>query len=148
VAGVIQWTHILIHHSATPDTPMVETSAYRKYHVEARGFRDLGYHAVAELSGADYVMIFGRPLSWAGAHCPGMNTKAIGICLAGDFSVVPPPIAQQECAARHVAALCDLLSIPTENIHAHRDHRATECPGKMFDLEPFRTLVETYRRIE
>jgi len=143
---VVNWSHVLIHHSATPDTPMVETHGYRKYHTEARGWRDLGYAYVVELAGHDYAMLAGRPLSWPGAHCRGMNTQAIGICLAGDFSVVPPPIAQQRCAARHVAALCDLFNIPTENIQGHRDYRATECPGRMFNLEPFRQMVEGYRR--
>ena len=144
---MLRWQFILIHHSATPDTPLVETTAYRKYHMGARGWRDLGYHAVVELAGAAYVVILGRPISWAGSHCLGMNTKAIGVCLAGDFTVVPPPMAQQECAARHVAGLCDVLSISTVNVQAHRDYRATECPGLMFDMDAFRELVDKHRRI-
>jgi len=144
---MIDWTHILIHHSASRDTSMVEAHGYRKYHMAARGWLECGYHAVTELAGAEYITILARPLSWRGSHCKGMNSKAIGVCLAGDFTVVPPPIAQQLCAARHVAALAKQFGIPIENIQKHSDYRATECPGRMFNMDHFKLHVERYMQV-
>lgn len=136
------WTHILIHHSAGPDSDSAETIAYRKYHKDVRGWQDIGYHFVVEKLAGEWVAIAGRSLRLAGAHCPGMNSRAIGVCLAGNFEESRPPAGQLERAARLVADLCHGLYIPVEQIERHLDHRQTACPGKHFDIEDFRSRVE------
>jgi hypothetical protein len=52
---------IIIHCSATQGDVSIET--IRKWHVEERGFRDVGYHYVIRTNGTIEV---GRPLSEAG----------------------------------------------------------------------------------
>lgn len=138
----MKWSHLMIHHSAGPDDGAAfDIDRYRHHHVKKNGWRDLGYHFVVERVGGAYRAIAGRPLYVAGAHCPGMNNKAVGICLAGDFTAAPPPDGQLEEAARLAAGLCAALDIPVTSIVRHRDHRATECPGDAFDLQGFRGRV-------
>ena len=139
-----KWQTVMIHHSAGSDTSRVDLQAIRRHHVSANGWADVGYHFFCELVGTSYEVIAGRPLTRDGAHCPGHNKTAIGFCLVGDLSSSPPPQAQWVTAARHVAGLCVALGIDTDHILAHRDHRATECPGKRFDLERFRELVWSF----
>lgn len=137
-----RWERIVIHHSGTPDTPELETAGFRKYHTEARGWRDIGYHFVVERAGDDWEILAGRPLHWSGAHTRGQNTRAIGICLAGNFSEGPPPAGQLTAAARFVAGLLDVLGLTPDEIRIHRHYASTECPGATFDLPFFRQLVE------
>ena len=136
-----KWTHILIHHAAMRDTPKRETDRIRAIHKNERGWADIGYHWLVELVGEEYVAVMGRPETMQGAHCPGMNTKALGVCLVGNFEEAPLPEAQLGAAAALVARLCQKYGIPSENIHRHRDHRQTLCPGKHFDLAKFQERV-------
>lgn len=140
----MNWTHVLIHHSASSDTDGQDSETFRRNHL-AKGWRDIGYHAVAEKVHGRYVVISGRSTGWEGSHCPGMNKLALGLCLAGNYSVTKPPKELLEVAAAFVAGWCDAWRIPTDNVHGHRDHRATECPGNLFDMQAFRKMVDTER---
>jgi len=136
-----RWTHLMIHHSAGGDTAGLETEAFRTWHVTERGWADIGYHYVVERIGVTYQALAARPLFMPGAHCPGWNQTAVGICLAGNFEAAPPPSRQLEVAARLTAGLCAALLIPPAAILQHRDHRATACPGRHFALAAFRRQV-------
>lgn len=136
-----KWTHVLVHHSASRDNIVFSDAAAFRSHHRAKGWSDIGYHAVAERFNGEVTVIAGRSEAMAGAHCPGMNTKALGICLAGNFSMAPPDAELLQAAAEFVATWLRKHRIPVENVHGHRDHRATECPGKLFDMEAFRALV-------
>jgi hypothetical protein len=143
----LNWTHVILHHSATPDTAGLETDGFRKYHVDARGWRDIAYHAVCELAGDDYEVLCGRPLNWSGAHCPGMNQVALGFCFAGNYEVDIPPDRQLIVGAKHVAGWLDAFGIDDIfNVKPHHEFRQTSCPGRFFDLNDFRRLVEAARR--
>jgi N-acetylmuramoyl-L-alanine amidase len=144
----MNWKYVFVHHSATPDSAELDTPRYRKYHVEANGWKDIGYHYVVEKSGSEYEAICGRRLNLSGAHCPNFNSTAIGVCLAGDFTHVPVPDAQLDVAARLIAGLCDVLDIPTVNVHPHREHRQTECPGKCFSMPELLRRIDAYRRVQ
>jgi len=135
-----RWTHLMIHHSAGHDTPGLDVEAFRAFHL-ARGWRDIGYHYVVERVFDTQQAIVARPLYLAGAHCPGWNNKAVGICLAGNFEEAPPDAEQLAAAARLAAGLCAALLIPPASILQHRDHRATACPGLHFALGAFRRQV-------
>ena len=135
------WTHILIHHSAGDDARSLDLEAIRHWHVDGRGWSDIGYHAVVERVGDAYVAVMGRPLVRAGAHCPGMNRRAIGVCLVGDFTSAPPPAEQLEVAADLVAGLCHVARISPEDVRPHRDFKNTACPGAVFPWELFVSMV-------
>ena len=92
-----------------------------------------------------YEILVGRPWTENGAHCPqkGMNRKALGICLVGDFDEMAVPRPQWAKAVELVRMLCAIYAIPTEHIVGHRDFNPIKtCPGRMFPLESFRVDVE------
>jgi N-acetylmuramoyl-L-alanine amidase len=139
-----RWNLVMIHHSAGHDHPSADTQAIRRFHVEGRGWDDIGYHFLVERLGDRYEVIAGRPLYLQGAHCPGVNATAVGVCLVGDFTDNPPPQEQLLVASRLVAGLCYVFGVAASSVAMHRNLRATECPGAKFDLAHFRKLVEGY----
>jgi hypothetical protein len=130
------WTHIMIHHSLTADSGTVSWPAIRKYHVETMGMHDVGYHWGLELCGSSYEALVGRSLYDEGAHAneQGMNHKAIGICMVGNFDLqAPPDAALVVLRDRLMVPLMREFSILPANIVFHRDVAPWKtCPGKMF----------------
>jgi len=137
-------THIIIHCSATADSGTVSWPAIRRYHVDDRGWSDIGYHGGIELINNQFEFLLGRPFNRRGAHCAagGMNRRSLGICFVGDFENQAPAPESLVLGAKHVAGLCAIFNIPPENVIGHRrfDVRKT-CPGSAFDMEEFRVLV-------
>ena len=133
-----QWTHIVIHHSATTFGNARQLDrAHRK-----RGFSNgLGYHFVIDngTSGRkDGQIEVGR--RWLrqedGAHChaDGMNHRAIGICLVGNFSTRSLSEAQMRSLLALVDQLRRFYHIPLHRIvrHGAVTGANTECPGTHF----------------
>jgi N-acetyl-anhydromuramyl-L-alanine amidase AmpD len=52
----------------------------RRWHVEDRGWSDIGYHYLIDRTGA---VVEGRSLDRTGAHAKGHNTGSVGIALFG-----------------------------------------------------------------
>ena len=133
-------THIVIHHSATPDNiTLKDFDAIRRHHLN-QGWRDIGYHWVVEKVNGILTAIPGRPEWGTGAHCPGRNQDGIGICVVGNFQeTVPDPEIYPV-----VANLCKQIMArhPIQEIGGHRDYTATACPGQHFDIEKVRQLVK------
>lgn len=137
------WTHLLIHHSAGHDTPGLELAEIRRYHMDVRSWSDIGYHAITEEIDGVAATIFARPWWRPGSHCPqqGMNRRALGHCIVGNFSAAPPSRELLTAAAVGTASMCYLGRIPLENVQRHRDYKATECPGDLFPWSEFVELV-------
>lgn len=131
----MNWTHILIHHSATDDSGSVSWGAIEDYHTKTNGWRDIGYHfGVERINGRLYALV-GRGLNEAGAHCyqQGMNDKAIGICVVGEFDKVAPDAETVDFLMRRlVIPLQKQFNIPAKNVMFHRDFAPKTCPGTMF----------------
>jgi len=132
------WTHIIIHHSLTEDGQTVNWQAIRRYHIIDQGWADIGYHYGVEWIHRGYEILVGRPLSMDGAHTLGMNDKAIGICVVGNYDVQYPMAAMIVKLVPLVRDLCEIFSIPKENVQGHRDYAAKSCPGKNFNLDLIR----------
>ena len=77
--GLVHVRAIVVHGSWT--RPGVDPSAesIRGWH-EARGFDDIGYHAVIRRSGH---MEAGRPIEYQGAHARGRNHDTLGVVMNG-----------------------------------------------------------------
>lgn len=99
------------------------------YHINGRGWLDIGYHFVVSPQG---VVFQGRPENVRGAHVRNQNTGNIGISFMGNYH---PPVsdAPQDksleafvAVARRVAAD---YGIGPDEIRAHRELSATDCPG-------------------
>lgn len=77
---------IVIHCSATKprkgrdNSPLIGVKEIRRWHVEERGWRDIGYHYVIKRDGT---IQQGRPDNVQGAHAAGYNKDSLGICLVG-----------------------------------------------------------------
>ena len=133
-----RWTHIMLHHSLTKDGVTVSWQAIRKYHKETMGWKDNGYHFGIELINDQHEILIGRLLDQKGAHCVGMNDKAIGICFIGNFDEAQVPPEQWKKGIELVRSLLKLLDIPIRYVVAHRDYAPKTCPGKLFDMDLFR----------
>lgn len=137
------WKRILIHHSASPDkSSYLDFDQIRRYHIEHNGWSDIGYHFIVESVGESIRVIAARPLYLSGAHCPGQNSTAIGICFVGNYTTAPPSDAMLKEGARFIAGLCHVLRIDPTEIKPHREYRSTECPGDKF---PMSELVSRVR---
>lgn len=135
--------YVLIHHSVIEDA--VQFNRINEEH-KARGFPIsslgyyVGYHYVIGTNGT---IKAARIEQETGAHCAaqGMNYKALGICIAGDFREGRVPTLQQikslalllkDIKARH--------QIPDTKILRHGDVKPTQCPGEW----DFRRVIADY----
>lgn len=144
VVEEVKKSYIVIHHSTTKDNvTLKDFDAIRRYHVEVNGWKDIGYHWIVEQVNGKLQAVSGRTENTMGAHCKegNMNSKGIGVCMVGNFEENMP----SDELYTFVADLCkDIMKrhgIPVENVIGHRDVMATACPGKNFDLDKLRNLI-------
>jgi hypothetical protein len=147
--------YIIVHCSASDDTPADNWQALRHYH-RSKGWVDIGYHYGVELVGDNYEIRKGRPEEMNGAHCveDGMNTKSLGVCMVGGDpgdgfgSKYPLPEEQYNVTVGLIANLCLRWNIPTENVRGHREYARKTCPGVGVDLDKLRADVAAARKPE
>lgn len=120
---------IAIHCSATPPSMNIGAAEIRRWHVEERGWSDIGYHRVITRDG---VVEPGRPVEKAGAHIAGHNIRSIGICIIGGINQDGKPdcnftAAQWACLERVVREFKTLY--PDAVVDGHRTFDAGKaCP--------------------
>jgi N-acetylmuramoyl-L-alanine amidase len=133
--------YIIMHCSATVDGAVHDWDAIKRYHVENRGWSDIGYHWGIEIVDDRYQILFGRQPNEMGAHCSAdrMNYRSLGVCCVGKFDDAPPPPEQWHLALQSVGLACDIYGIPVERVlgHGQVDIRKT-CPGRAFNMDAFR----------
>ena len=117
---------IVLHHAAAKSCTAEQI---HQWHLN-RGWSGVGYHFIVRKDGQIYR---GRPENVVGAHATNYNSKSIGICFEGDFTVENMPKAQLEAGKELVAYLKDKYKI--DNVKAHRDLMATSCPGSKFPFD-------------
>lgn len=131
---------LAIHHTETPsDNPAQRVRAIQAYHMDSRGWCDIGYHF---LVGADGSIFEGRPYALLGAHTGGQNSGNVGISFVGCFHnkgcdgmpPTTPPAAMLEAAARLMGTIRTLegIDLSPATVKGHRDHQgaSTDCPGE------------------
>ena len=145
MASARKWRYIVIHHSATPAGTLESID---------QGHRDRGFE-----NGAAYHFIISNGRShgtadgaiaptarWLeqldGAHTkvaghPEFNGEGIGICLIGNFDLQRPTARQMAALQGLVQALRTHYGIPLERIVGHGEVKNTDCPGRLFPMEPF-----------
>jgi len=130
---------IVVHCSFTKpranQQPLIGVKEIRKWHVEERGWSDIGYHGVIKRDGTYQK---GRPMERAGAHAHGHNKHSIGICLVGGMdkrtgtAVNDYTDAQWETLALIVGGL--EVQYPDAVVCGHNDlTNAKTCPN--FDVK-------------
>lgn len=157
-------THLIVHHSAGPNTSTDWAATVRSiwnFHVNTRGWSDIGYNYLVAPSGVIYE---GRGDNVLGAHFSGMNGGTMGICLLGDYepssgngtpsnimiSKLEELLSWKECDLDIDPLLSSYHSASSQtlfNVSGHRDAgTGTVCPGdNVFNLLPnIRTACSSY----
>lgn len=142
-----KWKYIIIHHSATDEG---NSLSFDKAHLK-RGWNGVGYHFVVNngSKGKDDGQIEVSP-RWLkgepGSHCraANMNSKAIGICLVGNFDKDTPTRKQMDALIYLVNKLRKYYNIPEEHILGHGQVQGarTDCPGNNFPWREFMARLD------
>ena len=166
--SAINPTHIVVHHSAgqtnSSDYAAV-VRGYWDYHVNTRGWNDIGYNWLVDPNG---VLYEGRGDRIRGAHSPCMNAISTGICYIGDYEANEPASAGINTIKDFIAwdasdknidvtssSYVAALSGNIENISGHKDGydqypdkgcTPTLCPGANLHnkLQSIRNDVANY----
>jgi N-acetylmuramoyl-L-alanine amidase len=123
--------YLVIHHSGT-SRDLTTFESVRDYHINERGFWDIGYHYFIDGKG---ILHKGRPENYVGAHTatppPSMNFMSLGICLAGNFNVEIPNQDQLITLSGLIRDLRQKYNIPISNVIGHCEAKGahTLCPG-------------------
>ena len=127
-------TKVILHCAATPD--LVESKFgvedIRKWHVNGRGWRDIGYHYYITRDGFVHK---GREEHEIGAHTRGYNTGSLGICYEGTYF---PTLAQISAMIILYKVLLSRWGITLSEWHGHNEYSNKECPG--FNIEDLRSI--------
>jgi hypothetical protein len=127
---------VIFHHSLSRD---VTADTIREWHL-ARGFDDIGYHAVIHPDGR---LEPGRNLEMVGAHARGRNHDSLGVCLTGDFRYYEPTVEALAAAQRYYHAVCRRYGKRLK-VEFHRwriDIIHKPCPGPKLDRGDFLELM-------
>lgn len=131
---------IIVHCSDTPpvwmagETVQEQAQEIRRWHIEERGWKDIGYHWIISRSGS---VAPGRAETVVGAHVAGHNAGTIGICLiGGKGSNADDPFLKNFTPAQDATLrqLIQGIGMRTRitTISGHNDYAARACPG--FDV--------------
>lgn len=124
-----------IHHTASPSSdggdPAERMREIQAFHIDNRGWCDIGYHFVVSQSGKIFQ---GRSTEKrTGAHVGGENTGNIGISLIGNFENQTVGSDQFQATTRIVNWVHETYSIPLDrqSVKGHREWpgQGTSCPG-------------------
>ncbi len=151
---------MVIHHTDTTNSYTTLAQAEQQvravyaFHVEGRGWSDIGYNFVVDRFGHIFEGRAGSiTKSVLGAHTGGFNTYTMGVAALGTFTTAAPPAAMVSSIAQVVAWKMSqyganvngtvslrssgggtsrypagtVVTVPT--VTGHRTFGATECPG-------------------
>jgi N-acetyl-anhydromuramyl-L-alanine amidase AmpD len=120
---------IVIHCADTPASMDIGVKEIRDWHMNERGWSDIGYHFVIRRNGR---VEAGRSLEYDGAHVFGHNDDTLSICLVGGKGGFNFTMAQMGSLSGLIHRLT--TQFPTvREIIGHRDlDPGKECP--QFDV--------------
>ena len=125
-----QINKIIVHCSATREGQNIPVETIRKWHVDGRGWSDIGYHFYIDLYGEIHK---GRDIAKIGAHCKGQNRNSIGICYCGGVEAdgKTPKDTRLDCQKEALTAVLRTLKAmyPHAVIHSHNDFANKACPS-------------------
>lgn len=163
-APYAQVTGVMIHHTAGSNTytaaqvPAILRSI-QQYHVESRGWRDIGYNVLVDKYGTAWEgRAGGLSRAVEGGHGYGVtNQRTFGLSFMGDYSTARPTEAMLDKAERIIAWKFQLHGVDPYGktwgssgelnaISGHRDEQATSCPGDYVysQMDRIRSKVKGY----
>ena len=130
-------TEIILHCADTRPEWMAgqsladKVAEIRRWHVQQRGWRDIGYHWIIDRDGA---VAPGRPETVIGAHVEGHNRGTLGICLLGGYGVSADDLFAKNFTAAQAAAAKQVIAkikgrTAIQKVSGHNDYAAKACPG-------------------
>ncbi len=121
---------IIVHCSATREGQDITADTIRDWHVNERGWSDIGYHYVIELDGT---LKIGRQVERTGAHTVGHNADSIGICYVGgvESDGTTPKDTRTDTQKLSLLNLITVLKsmYPDAIVYGHRDFSTKACPS-------------------
>jgi len=133
---------VVLHHTWSPTAAQyrgkVTWDAIRDYHVNVRGWSDIGYHFGAAKDGSIWKL---RPVTRAGAHVLNRNEHTVGMVLIGNFDVEDPMANGLPLAAQVVAVVVERFQLKLASVRFHREFQDKTCPGTRIELAAFREMV-------
>ncbi|KQX69920.1 hypothetical protein ASD06_02655 [Angustibacter sp. Root456] len=136
-----------VHHTVSTNSytaaevPAIIRGIYR-FHVQGRGWNDIGYNFLVDRFGRIWEGRYGGvALPVIGAHTQGYNAEAFAMSAIGNFDVAKPPAAMVSAYSRLFAWKLGLHGVPAtgavtlngtrlQRINGHRDAGQTACPGR------------------
>lgn len=118
-------------------TTAEKVAEIRRWHVEERGWRDIGYHFLIDRDGT---VATGRPIEQIGAHVRGHNRRTVGICLLGGHGSAVTDKFRDNFTREQRAAVATLIYDLRQKygwlaLRGHNDYAAKACPGFRVDEE-------------
>jgi len=129
---------IVYHHTVENDLTPERIDELHKL----RGWAGIGYHFYIRKDGTIYR---GRPENAIGSHAAGVNNRALGISLEGNFNIEYLTVKQRESLIELSKYLMRKYNI--KDLKRHKDVRNTECPGKNFPFEEIRAALNLWNEI-
>ena len=128
---------LIIHCTATrPDwrkgsKTSAKVAEVRKWHVNDRGWSDIGYHFLIDRDGT---VAKGRPVAKKGAHVRGHNANTIGISLFGGHGSSEDDKFSDNFTKAQESALFELIEklraqYGNVKVSGHNEYAAKACPG-------------------
>jgi len=121
---------IIVHCSATREGQHIPVETIKKWHVEGRGWTDIGYHFYVELNGT---IKKGRDIDKSGAHTKGHNRNSIGICYCGgvESDGKTPKDTRTEIQKESLLHVLKTLMamFPLATIYSHNEFANKACPS-------------------
>jgi|TARA_B110000908_G_scaffold162056_1_gene207054 N-acetylmuramoyl-L-alanine amidase len=134
---------IILHCSATREGQNISTETIRGWHVNERGWSDIGYHFVVLLDGT---VDKARPIKRQGAHVRGKNKGSIGVCYIGGCDAdMNPKDTRNEAQKKSLEELISYLmeSYDDATLHGHNEFSSKACPS--FNVqEIYKELIECH----
>lgn len=154
-------TKILIHQTQTSNTGDTSLGhAYslartiQNFHMDANGWPDTGQHFTVTRGG--YILegrhnsvqaLMSGSYHVVGAHCPELNSEAIGIENEGTYFSDLPPEAHWNALISFCIFICKQYGFGAEGIFGHWDFSNTDCPGTRFYSQLPRLRKEVAQRL-
>lgn len=106
----------------------------RMWHVGERGWSDVGYHF--GINKAGFIEI-GRSIEKPGAHCKGLNSRSIGICVYGKIHFTDLQFKTLKALLKN---FMHTFKLTVEDIYEHRQFNSDKtCPN--FSLIPIKEQI-------
>jgi len=109
-------------------TPIQQIKDIQTYHMDVKGWCDIGYHYLVTRDGQIFE---GRPVERLGTHVANGNAGNVGIAFVGTYMTLAVNDEQVKNSAQLIRALSDKykITINRTNIKGHREQNDTDCPG-------------------